>query len=200
MSAARVVKPPSDLLSWAYWLIFVILVPVVALWMANKPAQRMDLPVLARDLPAYHVIVAQDIITSTVDAGIVLNDTVHDPHTLVAHYTRDPIAAGHPIPAQAIAAVAEQRLISNTLAIALLADRATILGGQLRAGDIVRLATVPLTDTASAPAIVFDRVLVLDVKSSNDAPVVILAIPADRLLEYLARIRSAAVVLARPMK
>jgi hypothetical protein len=91
-------------------------------------------------------------------------------------------------------------LISNTFAVAVPANTATTLGGDLQAGDVVSMAAVPISNTASVPTIVFDTMLVLDVKSAEDEKVVILAVPVDRWLEYLTKTRNAVLVLARQVE
>jgi hypothetical protein len=150
-----------------------------------------------RELPPYHLITASDVVTKSINPNNVVTDTVRDPKNLVGYYTREIILEGKPIRENQVGIVADPWLISNTIAIAILGNSATTLGGSLRAGDMVSLATVPISDTNAAPSIVFNAVFVLDVKGSDKDAVVVLAIPADRWLEYLAKVRNAQVVLAR---
>lgn len=189
-------KPPLDPWPWLYWGLFFIVVPLVALWMAYKPAPRVNLPVPARDLPPYHVFTAGDIITVTVPLRQVTGATVRNVHDLVGRYTLQAVSAGQPIRRDHVVAIPDPALITNTLAVGLPADAATILGGVLRPGDVVAVAAVP-TSTPAAPARIFDAVLVLDVKRTEDEVTVVLAIPADRWEEYLGRTQGARIVLAR---
>ncbi len=190
-------KPPRDLLPWIYWGLFFIVVPIVALWMATKPAVQTNLPVAVRELPPYHLITASDVITRSVSPSDIVSNTVRNSQDIVGRYTREVIADGKPIRGNQIAAVADARLISNTLAVAIPTTSATILGGKLRAGDVVSLATVPISDTSTAPTILFDAVLVLEMQANDKDAVVVLAIPANRWLEFLAKTHDAQVVLAR---
>jgi len=190
-------KPPSDMFPWIYWSIFLILVPLVALGMAGKSTSQVDVPVPVRELPPYHVIAAGDVISKSVNLNSVASDTVRSPQNLIGYYTREIIQEGKPFREDEIGAIADPRLISNTLAVAIPATSATILGGKLRAGDVVSLATVPISDTSTAPTIVFDAVLVLDVKTNDKGTVIVFAIPANRWLEYLAKTRNATIMLAR---
>ena len=190
-------KPPRDWFPWIYWSIFFLIVPLVAVWVASKPAPQVNVPMTARELPPYHLIVASDVVTKAINPSDVVSDTIRDPKDLVGYYTRETILEGKPIRENQIGGFADLRLISNTLAIAIPANNVTTLGGNLRAGDVVSLATVPISDTNAAPTIVFNAVLVLDVKGNDKDAVIVLAISADRWLEYLAKTRNAQVVLAR---
>ncbi len=189
-------RPPRDPWPWFYWGLFVIVVPLVALWMAYKPVPRVNLPVPARDLPPYHVFTAGDLITATVPLRQVTGATVRNAQELVGHYALQSLSAGQPIRRDHVVAIPDPALITNTLAVGLPADAATVLGGALRPGDVVAVTAVPAAGTA-APVRIFDAVLVLDVKRTENETTVVLAIPADRWLEYLAKRQNAAIVLAR---
>lgn len=190
-------KAPRDLLPWIYWVLFFIVVPIVGLWMASKPAPQVNVPVTVRELAPYHIITASDLITKPINAQDVANDAIRDQQNLVGHYTREVVQEEKPIHENQIGVVADARLISNTLAVAIPATSATILGGNLGAGDVVSLATVPISDTSTIPTILFDAVLVLDVKANDKDTVIILAVPTNRWFEFLAKTRNAQVVLAR---
>jgi hypothetical protein len=200
MNAPPVPKPPRDPLPWIYWGIFFIAVPLVALWMANKPVPQAIIPVLTHDVSAYSVIAASDVMTKAVGLDEVTADTVQDASNLIGHYTREMLRAGLPITTGQVGAISDPGLISNTFAVAVPANTATTLGGDLQAGDVVSMAAVPISNTASVPTIVFDTMLVLDVKSAEDEKVVILAVPVDRWLEYLTKTRNAVLVLARQVE
>lgn len=190
-------KPPRDWFPWIYWGLVFIVVPFVGLWMTSKPALHVSVPVPVRELPPYHVIIASDLITRSISPNDVVSNTVRNSQEVIGRYTRQAIAKGKPIREDQVAVPADARLISNTLAVAIPATRATILGGKLRAGDAVSLVSVPISDTNAAPSVVFNIVLVLDVIVSDKDAVIVLAIPSDRWLEYLAKTRNAQVVLAR---
>jgi Flp pilus assembly protein CpaB len=198
-------KPPHDYFSWMYWIPFLLVVPTVATWMANKPippplnpqVHRVIVPFLTRELPAYRVIMPSDMFMGTVDANTVGNKTVRELQDLIGHYTLVPILPDRPILENQIGPKPDPRMISNTLAVAIPANSTTTIGGNLHAGDIVSMAAVPLSNTTSLPKIVFDAVLVLDVKTVGDETVIILAIPAYRWPNYLVETRDATLVFAR---
>jgi hypothetical protein len=192
-------KPPRDFVPWIYWALFMLVVPV-AVWMANKPVPpkpQVSLPLFNREVPAYHIITLKDISMKWIDKYDVTTDTVHTKSDLVGHYTLNAIHAYQPIHASQIGPKPNPRLIANTLAVALPANSATILGGNLQAGDIVSIAAIPLSNTTSLPTIIFDAVLVLDIKSVGSQTVIILALPANRWLDYLTKTRNTMIVLAR---
>lgn len=190
-------KRPFDPLPWFYRLLFILVVPGVAFWMAHKPVPLVSLPLLNHAVPAYHVITVSEISMRLVDQSNVTNDTERKTQDLIGHYTLVTIQADQPIHQSQIGLSPDPSLITKTLAVAIPANSLTILGGNLHAGDIVKIAAVPLSATTSSPILVFDKVLVLDVKSVGSGSVIILAIPADRWIEYLAKTRNATVVLAR---
>lgn len=189
-------RPPRDPWPWLCWGLWVIVVPLVALGMVYRPAPQMNLPVPVRDLPPYHVITAGDLTTASVQLRGVRDEAVRDAQALIGRYTLQAAPAGEPFLRGHVVAIPDPALITDTLAVAIPADAATILGGALRPGDVVAVAVVPAGD-ANAPAILFDAVLVLDVKQVEEGKVVVLAIPAARWEEYLAKAQNATVVLAR---
>lgn len=188
-------KPPRDPWPWLYWGLFFIVVPLVALWMAHRPAPQVSLPVPARDLPPYHVITAGDLMTASIPARQVAEATARTAQDLVGHYTLQPAPAGKPLRRDQVVAVPDPALITNTLAVAIPADSTTTLGGALRAGDVVAVAVVP-TENATSPVKLLDAVLVLDVRQTEEGEIIVLAIPAARWTEYLAKTQNATVVLA----
>ncbi len=188
-------KPPRDPWPWLYWGLFFIVVPLVALWMAHRPAPQVSLPVPALDLPPYRIITAGDLMTASIPARQVAEVTARTAQDLVGHYTLQPAPAGKPLRRDQVVAVPDPALITNTLAVAIPADSTTTLGGALRAGDVVAVAVVP-TENATSPVKLLDAVLVLDVRQTQEGEIIVLAIPAARWTEYLAKTQNATVVLA----
>ncbi len=189
--------PPRDSLPFIYWSVFVICLALGGILFFVKREAPLAVPVVPRNVPAYHILTASDVTTKTIEAHQVVSDTVRDAQSLIGHYTREVLTASRPIHAGQIVAISDSRLISDTLAVGISANSATILGGNLRAGDVVSLAAVPISETASAATTVLDQVLVLDVKVSDKDTVVVLAIPRSHWLEYLDKTHNAEFVLAR---
>lgn len=190
-------KKPRDYFTWGYWLLFLLVIPTIAIWMANKPTQ-VSLPTLKQNLAAYSLISANDVSMQQVDITTVAGNTVRNQQDLVGHYTLTSVFAQQPVLTNQISPKPEQAsLILNTLAAAIPATSATTLGGNLRAGELVSLAVVPLSSPTATPTIVFDQLLVLDIKSSGGQTVIILAILAAQWLNYLTKTHHAIIVLAR---
>jgi Flp pilus assembly protein CpaB len=193
-------KKPHDYFRWGYWFLFLLVVPVIAILIANKPSQ-VSLPVFKAGVPPYHIITSSDISMKQVDMDTVVTGTLRTIQDLVGHYTLVPVIAHQPVLANQISPQPEPLdLISNTLATAIPANSVTTFGGSLHAGDVVSLAVVPLSDTTSSispPTILFNTLLVLDVKSSGNQSVIVLAIPANQWIEYLTKTHNMTIVLAR---
>lgn len=192
-------KPLRDPWAWLYWGLFFAVVPLVALWMAYRAALQVNLPVPAHDLPPYHIISANDLTIASVSPHRVTEETIRNVQDLVGCYTLQALAAGEPFLRSQIVAVPDPALVTDTLAVAVSTDSANILGGALRPGDVVTLAAVPASDSVT-PAILFDAVLVLDVRRTENGTIIVLAIPTTRWSEYLARTRNATLVLARRLQ
>lgn len=189
-------KLPRDRLPLIYWGVFVVCLALGGLIFFFKREPNASIPVLTRDVPSYHFISASDVMTKTIDVSDVTTDTVRDAQNLMGHYVHTAITADQPIHKNQIVAIPDPALITPTLAVAIPASSATVLGGSLQAGDQVILSAVPLSDTAPA-SIIFDQVLVLDVKPNDKDPSVVLGIPVTRWQEYLDKTRNAQIVLAR---
>ncbi len=201
-------RPPFDPFPLMYWLLFILIVPTITFWMLHKPVPQVSLPLLNHEVPAYHIITARDISLQQFDQSRVTGDTVRIKDDLIGHYTLVTIQKGEPIHKNQIAPQPptpppDASLITNTLVVAIPANSTMILGGNLHAGDTVKLAAVPTLATGSPNSqtvIVFDKVLVLDIKLAGNQSVIVLAIPADRWLDYLAKTRNATVVLERQVE
>src|SRR6266699_4105593 len=186
-------KPPRDYFPLIYWLPFLVIVTTLALWIVNKPMQ-VRVPFLKHEVPAYHVIMSNDVYIGSADQSIVSTKKVREMQGLIGHYTLALILPDHPISENQIGPKPDLTLISNTLAVAIPANSAMLLGGNLNAGDVVSLAAIPFSGTNSPPAMIFNKVLVLDVKLTGNQPIIILAIPINRWSEYLAQIRNATIL------
>jgi Flp pilus assembly protein CpaB len=191
-------RRPHNYFSWMRWIFFLLVVAITPIWMAHKPTQ-VSVPLLHNKLPAYHIIMQGDIYIGQVDITTLSADTriIRALQDLIGHYTLTTIFADKPILGDQIGPKPDLRLLLHTLAVAIPANTTTLLGGNLHAGDIVSIASVPLSKATALPRIVFDSVLVLDVKQSpQNQAVIILAIPTYRWPSFLAEMQSATVVLA----
>lgn len=189
-------KSPRDPWVWLFWGVFLVIVPLVSLWMARKPTAIQWLPVPVRDLPAYYLITEGDLTTAPLFPRQVEGETIRDRGALVGRLTLEPLPAERPVRQDQVVAVSQPALIRDTIAVGIATDAAGILGGALRPGDVVMLAVVPSQETGT-PATLFDAVLVLDVRPGGETNVVVVAIPAARWGDYLAASRSGRILLTR---
>lgn len=200
MSSKPATTTPRDGLWWLYWTLFVLCLGIGIFVFYLKREPPLTIPVLARDIPSHHILTSSDVTSKTMDARLVLTDTVRDSNILLGALARSPLKADQQISREQIIAIPDPLLISDTIAIAIPADRATIHGGALRGGDVVMVATTSMSDTIATAATLFDRVLVLDVKSEGNESVVILAIPEKEWARYLEQTQNRRVVLARKIE
>src|SRR5260370_7557237 len=87
-------RPPRDPFPWIFWLLFILIVPVVAVWMALKPVPpplKIRLPILNQDVPAYHVITSNDIYMKLVVTNILTTTTLPSNQNLIDNFTLTPI-------------------------------------------------------------------------------------------------------------
>ncbi|HEU5376616.1 MAG TPA: SAF domain-containing protein [Ktedonobacteraceae bacterium] len=192
-------KPPFDPFPWLYWLFFVLMVFLVPGIMMHKPGPQIRLLVFSHNVSAYHIITPNDISMKSIDQATAPTDIVNKTENLIGHYTLTTLSSGQPINPRQIGPRPDRSLIKDTLATAIAANNAMLLGGNLHAGDVVSLAAFPISNSRSTPLTIFDRVLVLDVKSSGNQAVIILAIPSRCWLNYLAKTHHTTIVLARPV-
>ncbi len=191
---------PRDWLAILYWVLILVAVPIIAFLMWQRPAVGTTLPVLKHDVPAFHRIAPDEVENKNASSAEVTSDTIRDAAGLANHYALQEIKHGQPVSSDAVVAIANSSLISNTIAVGIPADSVSLLGGNIRAGDIVSVTAVPVSDTLSASTFALDRVLVLDVQTNDKASTLVLAIPAARWLEYLDKTRNAAIVIARAVQ
>lgn len=191
-------KRPFDPLGLIYWGVF--LAVLVVAWRMYTRSVQTDVPVFARDVPAFHVIEPNDLVTKKFNAREVTADTVRDPSALNRHFTQNAIKASQPIHKREVVAIPDQSLITNTVAVPFAANSQVIFSDLLSAGDVVSLAVMPKSVSTSATEIILDSVLVLSMDSTGSGKVITLALPADRWSKYLPQSQEATVVIARRVK
>jgi hypothetical protein len=201
---------PRDWLSWIFWFLFIVIVPLTALWMAKKPVPQVALPVPVHDIPAYHLITTSDLTTKTLDTALVSSDVLDEETTIVNHYAIETLTAGNLIRKDQVQPISDLQSITNTVVIGIPATQAMVLGGNLRASDVVDVIFAPApSDAQPAPEpTLFENLLVLDVKSvpiekaadssqRHEPYVVVVALPVDRRDEFVAHSAAGTMLLTR---
>lgn len=204
-------RPPIDWTIYAGWGTLIVILALSAWLISMKEAQSTKaVPVPKTDLPAYHLIEATDLMTKTLGADSIPEYVLDSLSGLIGLYTLTPLAANKPITVEQVHTVPDLALISGTVSIGIPATPATVMAGNLQAGDIVDILLVPPTAEASpkpTPSLL-ENILVLDVKSVPESQqieeevasqpyVVIIALPADRRLEFASASSGATLLIMR---
>ncbi len=171
--------------------------------MSLPPSQTVKMPkpiLLTHDIEPYHLITTDDIKESKT-YRFVREDSIKNREELIGHYARVALKADDPVERSQVVFLADPNLISNTLVSAVSLNSTMILGANIQAGDVVSLSVVPAT-TAASVEVLFEKLLVVDVKSpqaEDEDFVVSLAVPARRWVEYLEKTHNAQLVLAKAL-
>jgi len=201
---------PRDYLGFSYLGVTAAICLAVAYWISQRPVPTIAVPVTSRDLPPYHLIAPADLTLKPIEAVRLPPDALREDSTIINHYTLQAISAGSVIRQGQIEAVSNLSWFTGTIAIGIPATPAMVLGGNLRAGDVVDLILVPAKAEAQSPPspVLFENILVLDVrplpesqatgsKPSDHQFVVVIALPLDRRLEFATKSPGAALVITR---
>ena len=177
-------RPPSDWLAACCITIGI----VGALYLGWREAQSMNtitVPVIADDLPAYHLITTADLTDTLLLASELPAQTLTTTAKLLGAVSLAPLTAGKPITAGQVLSITDPILTAGTLVTAIEAGPGITFGGQLRSGSIVAAWIENRR--------VLDRLLVLDVKqfatgnTANLTPryVIILVVPSNLRSEII---------------
>jgi Flp pilus assembly protein CpaB len=205
-------KPPRDRAPW----ILLALVVIVGyggwryLNAVQEPPEQVDVAVPVTSLPAYHVIQRTDVAAIKLEADSVPAGAFDAATKLVGLYTLVPVEAYKPLTAEQVHTVPNPTLLGDTVTFGIAASADMVLGGNLKAGDVVDILLVPpMTDAQPSPTpIPFPNILVLDVKqvvesqATNDKPserpfVVVIALPSGRLDEFATKSVGATMLITR---
>jgi Flp pilus assembly protein CpaB len=198
---------------WQKALALIVLLALAAggAWSLHRRAEApVEVPVLARDLPAYTPITQQDLKSMMKAPGALPARAVRKAGDLIGRYTRERLSAGQVVARDQVVpreAAALSR-VQGTVAVALAATAAMAFGGRLRPGEEVAVWTLlpPPGQEQAQSRRLLDRVLVLDVlpvapeaAAQGDSArfVIVLAIPVQRQAEVLAAAAQQAISLTR---
>jgi Flp pilus assembly protein CpaB len=195
--------PPTQkpVLSLSSLLLLLVLITGVleglVLWL-REDSRSVQLAVPQYDLPAYHQIQLGDLTEQIFDATIVATDTLVMASAISGRYTLTAVVAGQPLRDAFLGPMVDTTSISGTVALGIPATAAMVLGGTLRAGDVIDIMVVPAITPTSTPIIplVLENILVLDIKPQviattgnklqSDAPwIVIVALPLDQRSNFI---------------
>ena len=196
-----------------YLRVFTILVGVIgAIYLYFRESKtRITIPVARRDLPAYHQIQASDLTDKTSTDRKLTSNTLKRPQDIVGRYTLTNISKNEPLKKDKLVPVEDIHLITNTIALAIPATPDMVLGGNLRAGDVVDIMLISerIQEKSIPKSINFNKILVLDVKpvskSESTTPnlssdfIVVIAIPQQRKQEFVINSVGAKLLITRKL-
>jgi Flp pilus assembly protein CpaB len=177
---------------------------------AEGPSQ-VKLWVPKHDLPAYTKIKPTDLAEKIVPGRTISPEIVKEIDKLRDHYTLVAISQESPISKNQLGPALtsnQQTLLNNAFLVGIPATSSMTLGGNLKAGDIVDLALVPLAnkDKSSSSPIMFSNIMILDIKLdasshllSNISLVLVVVLPLDRKKDYISNSSGAAFLITKKL-
>lgn len=201
-------KRPFDLAPYFCAVVYVMLVGAVGFRVWQRPAPQVSLAVAARDLPAYHLVTPQDLRQISRAAGGLPSEVLAEQNDIINRYTLEPVPAGSTIRRTQLKALPRSGLLDNTVSVGIPATPSMILGGSLKAGDVVDI-TVGVAGPQPPPAPgTFENLLVLDVKPVAVTPttpgqtpqptfVIVVALPSSLRNDFAASQPSAPLLIWR---
>lgn len=189
---------------WQKWLLaLVVLVLALGgafyLFWLKQPVMTLYIP--RKDLPAYHLISASDLMTTTLPTAALPSKSLLQESDLVGRYTIQSLSSEKPVSGEQLVPFVDEKYVLDTTAISIPATAGMTYNGRLTAGTIVTVWTV--TDTGQAQPLQ-DEALVLDVQKvevqseseENAFPyVVVLAVPRPKQAELLTAVSTGSLTL-----
>ena len=210
---ARISRKAGRTMDGQKALVLIILLTLAAggAWFLHDRAEApVQVPVLARDLPAYTPIMKQDLKSAAKAPAALPEEAVRKAEDLIGRYTRERLTAGQVV-ARGQVVPREKAALSRdgeTVAVSLAATAAMAFGGRLRHGEEVAVWTLLATPGQERPAgrRLLDRALVLDVlpappeaAETKDGArfVIVLAVPVQQQAEVVTAAAGDAIALTR---
>jgi hypothetical protein len=181
---------PRDLFNLVYFGGLGLAFFVAAVVMGCRAPSPINVPVLTRDVPAYHLLTGGDIGQKSVEPDLLNDDYVKEIGKVLDHYTSEPLNKGDHVSASQLREPANVTDFKEAAVVGIPATPAMTLGGVLRAGDVIDIKVFGQAGggepNTSAPEL--RGVTVLDVKSvakenpaAGDPPVypyvIVVAVP-----------------------
>lgn len=161
---------------------------------------RVHVTVPKANLPAYHVVRADELKTELISVRSLPQGAIRDLGAVAGKYTRVALPSDEPIISKQLLGTpgSSAPAPGSTVAVALAATPAMVMGGSVQPGDVVDMFS-PSTSAASgllAAQSKFENVLILDVKPTTgpttttgvaaDRPfVIVIALPVDRRNDFI---------------
>lgn len=167
-----------------------VAVGVVLLWwlLTRNVTELGSRAVAKRHLPAFTLLTKEDLRSSSESSDSLIEE-LNDRYLLVGVEKDGEVTRGMVAPHEV------KQWLADAVAVAIPASTSNSLGGQLRAGDVVDLMTVP---KGAAQVKTFESLMVLSIApSTKEANVITLAIPRARQDEFALAVTDAELMLTR---
>ena len=152
---------------------------------AQPVPTKIKVPVLARTKSAFELIADADIIEDHFAESDIAPDVVRTKQELVGKRSLQQIAARQPVRRSL---VTDSQNLEHTVSVGISATPATVMGGDLRAGDVIDLIFVPAATEANKmpEPVVFDNIRVLDLKPLTGSAnyIVNIVLPSNRRVKF----------------
>lgn len=150
------------------------------LLLLNAHCRLPTVPVAVESLPPYHQITIADLSRTQIPRSSISGDAIRNTQQIVGKYTVGPIEPGTPIIDSMLGPTVEERLISDTVPLALKLGTTATFGGKLSRGQVVEL-----WDTDQR---LLSDVLILDVQClDSDTWLVVFAIRSQLYSDVVSR-------------
>jgi Flp pilus assembly protein CpaB len=188
-------KRPIDRVAWIVWIVLFVGISLGAYALRQLGSSQAVVWVAAKDLPAYHLIVDTEVISTTVTSSALPGDALSVDTSPLGIYTRKPISANQVLQHAGLIIPNDPALTLDTAPVSIPASAAMTFNRELSSGTLVTVwAVFPTEDPGvNRTELLFPQVLVLDVgpiEPGEDAQthpyVVILAVPVSHQAEVLA--------------
>lgn len=208
MASTASKRRPKDWVALSAWFLWVVLIGASAYLISKRHPDMTVAWVPTHDLPAYHLIVDTEVVTTTVTLADYPSDAVPAETSPVASYTRQSLTAEKTIRLSQLVSSNDTALVHGTVPVSIPATAAMTINGQLSPGAVVTVWSLSHADESDSVTArpLLKQVLVLYVQHFIPEPgkesdagalpyVVVLAIPADRQAEVLAVVAAGSLAL-----
>lgn len=188
-------KRPIDRAAWIVWIVLFVGIGLGAYAIRQLGSSQAVAWVAAKDLPAYHLILDTEVISTTVALSSLPQNALSVDTSPFGTYTRKPLSANQVLQQAGLVIPNDPALTLDTAPVSIPASAAMTFNGELSSGTLVTVWAVFPTDDpgVNRTELLFPQALVLDVgqieqgEDTQTRPyVVILAVPISHQLEVLA--------------
>lgn len=204
-SQQAIKRRPVDWVALSLWAILFVAIGIFGFLIYRKSLTQLEVWILVKDLPAYHLVVDSDVTKTTQSISGLPVDTISPNISPAGAFTIRSVRNGFALSQDDIVLPANLQLTTNTVALSIPATEAMTFGGRLTSGDVIMLWEASNNSSTSTANLLLDQVLVLDVLAVTPAPtdndntevfpyVIILAVPLDRQADILSFVATRSLV------